>query len=264
MDKLREIMEQKERELARVIELCERRIKAAPEGTLRIADRGGIRQYYHRTDPKDTKGKYIPQKQREIVIDLAQKDYDKKLVAELKKEIAVLQKAIENYHPENIEKIYEQLHKNRKELIQPIWVSNEEYVKAWNAVAYEKKGFAKETPEYYTAKGEHVRSKSEIIIADTLYRKGIPYRYEYPIRLNGMGMIYPDFYCLNVRTREEYIWEHFGMMDYENYVNKAMVRIEKYILNGYCFGKNLIATFESQEHPISTKVIEKNIEQYLL
>ena len=34
-------------------------------------------------------------------------------------------------------------------------------------------------------KGERVRSKSEKIIADKLYMLGIPYRYEYPLVLDG-------------------------------------------------------------------------------
>jgi len=68
-------------------------------------------------------------------------------------------------------------------------------------------------PELYTAKGERVRSKSEIIIADSLMRAGVPYRYEFPIILNGYGKIYPDFTVLNVGLRKELYWEHLGMMD---------------------------------------------------
>ena len=66
---------------------------------------------------------------------------------------------------------------------------------------------------FYTSKGERVRSKSEVIIADVLNREGVPYRYEYPIYIKGIGKIYPDFTVLNIGIRKEMIWDHFGMMD---------------------------------------------------
>ena len=50
--------------------------------------------------------------------------------------------------------------------------------------------------EYYTIKGERVRSKSEKIIADELYRYQIPYKYEFPLTLathNRNIQLYPDF-----------------------------------------------------------------------
>lgn len=67
-----------------------------------------------------------------------------------------------------------------------------------------------------------------MIIADLLNKEGIPYRYEYPIQLNGVGWIYPDFTVLNVRLRKEYYWEHLGMMDDYSYAEKALQKISSY------------------------------------
>lgn len=72
---------------------------------------------------------------------------------------------------------------------------------------YRGKGFDESTSEFYTAKGEKVRSKSEVIIADVLSREGIPYRYEYPLYLKGIGKVHPDFTVLNVKQRKEIYWE---------------------------------------------------------
>lgn len=44
-----------------------------------------------------------------------------------------------------------------------------------------------------TDRGERVRSKTEKIMADYFYRKGIEYKYEQPIYLKGLGTVYPDF-----------------------------------------------------------------------
>lgn len=74
-------------------------------------------------------------------------------------------------------------------------------------------------------KGERVRSKSEVIIADMLNRKGISYRYEYPVYLKNVGQIYPDFTVLDAIRRREIYWEHLGMMDDPDYAEMAILRV---------------------------------------
>ena len=46
---------------------------------------------------------------------------------------------------------------------------------------------AADAPLLETSRGERVRSKSEVIIADTLDRLKIPYRYEFPHQLKVTG-----------------------------------------------------------------------------
>ena len=106
-------------------------------------------------------------------------------------------------------------------------------------------------------KGERVRSKTEKIIADTLYHLNIPYRYEYPLNLKGYGIIYPDFTLLDQKTRENVYWEHFGMMENPEYCSKAMKKIDLYGRNGYYTSKNLLLTFESTSQPINTATVSK-------
>ncbi len=130
----------------------------------------------------------------------------------VERELLAIQKYRACYPVVGVEEIYGNLHKARQKLIVPVKETMEEFVHNWEAVRYEGKGFRTDVPEFYTAKGERVRSKSEVIIADALYRKGIPYRYEYPLHLSGVGEIYPDFMVLNVRLRKEMYWEHFGRM----------------------------------------------------
>lgn len=84
--------------------------------------------------------------------------------------------------------------------------------------------------------------EKQLKIADKLYKKGVPYRYEFPHRLAGMGMVYSDFTCLRKWDRKEIIWEHFGMMTDSAYAKNAMKKIELYGRNGYYAGKNIIYT----------------------
>ena len=101
-----------------------------------------------------------------------------------------------------------------------------------------------------------------MIIADTLKRYDIPYRYEYPVELSDKTF-HPDFLCLNLRTRQEFIWEHFGMMDSPEYLEKAIPKILIYNENNYFLGKNLIITMETQHNGIKTQQLEMLIETYL-
>lgn len=56
-------------------------------------------------------------------------------------------------------------------------------------------------------------SKSEKMIADKLLRMGVRYRYEFPTRLKGYGIVHSDFTLLDLRERIEVKMEHFGRMD---------------------------------------------------
>ena len=117
-----------------------------------------------------------------------------------------------------------------------------------------------------TSKGERVRSKSEMLIADTLARMGVPYHYEYPVTLNDNGhtfTMYPDFLCLNLRTRQEFIWEHFGLMNDSVYSSKTVKKLRTYAQNGIYSGHNLITTVETPELPLNTRYLEKIITEYL-
>ena len=239
-------------------------LEEAPDGKLRIDRKGNSPQYYHRKDRSKTKGCYLKRVQDSFAATLAQKEYDFKLISELKAEIKALEKFLDDYRPERIDEIFVSLRDYRKSLIRPAMLLDEEYVKRWMSVEYEKKAFEENAPDYHTVNGERVRSKSELIIADALNRFKIPYRYEYSININGIGTVHPDFICLNVRTRKEYVWEHNGLMSDSEYADYEVNKIEKYTFAGYYPGINLILSFETSSRPLSSRIIENYINHYLL
>lgn len=227
--------------------------------------KGQFLQHYHRVNPSDIKGTYLNRKQDSLASALAQKDYDCKLIRELMAEIKALDRILDEYRPERIDEIFMSLHDCRKPLIRPAMLLDEDdYVKRWMSAEYENKAFEENAPDYFTTNGERVRSKSEILIADALSRRNIPYRYEYPIHIRGIGTVHPDFFCLNVRKRQAYVWEHNGMMSDSEYADYATNKIEKYTLAGYFPGENLILSFETDSRPLSSRIIECNINRYLL
>lgn len=263
MERIKKLLEARRNYLLQLKKEKEEAFKTAPEGSLRICSHGGRTQYYQRTNPKDFNGVYIREKDIELAQKLAQKDYDKKVLANIEKELKATEKYLLSTESQNAEQIYENLHRERQKLITPILQPEAEYVKNWLSVKYQGKEFAEDAPQYYSEKGERVRSKSEVIIADLLSKEEIPYRYEYPIYLRGLGIVYPDFTVLNIKERKEIYWEHLGMMDDSNYVENALRKITAYEQSGVFLGENLILTFETKKNPIHQKMIKLMIQHYL-
>ena len=199
-----------------------------------------------------------------LVQQLAQKDYDKQVLVEAKKQRDEISKILKKVKSTNIINLYQQLPIERQNLICPYVLTDEQFVTQWVNREYIGKGFMIGVPEIYTEKGERVRSKSEKIIADKLNIMNIPYHYEYPLKLNGYGTIYPDFLVLNVRTRKEYYFEHFGLMDNPEYCCKAIKKIDMYNRNGIFEGDKLVLTYETSKNSLNIKNVERLIGKYFL
>lgn len=69
---------------------------------------------------------------------------------------------------------------------------------------------------YTTADGNHVRSKSEVIISDLLYWAGIKYKYEEKLEYKQGKFINPDF-TIYLYNDKKMFWEHVGMLGTEEY-----------------------------------------------
>lgn len=82
-----------------------------------------------------------------------------------------------------------------------------------------------------TARGEMVRSKSEVIIADHLANKGIEYFYERPLTIDGVTK-YPDFTVEDMESGVTYYWEHCGMLHVPSYRRRWEEKIEWYRSHG--------------------------------
>ncbi len=105
----------------------------------------------------------------------------------------------------------------------------------------------------------YVRSKSEALIASVLYEHSIPFRYEEPLVL-GNRIYYPDFTIRDPKTGEVFIYEHFGMMDDEDYVQRAIDKLADYVKYGLIPAINLIMTFETKSDPLDVIRIENALE----
>lgn len=237
-------------------------LQNAPSGKLRIDWRNGKPQYYYRSSREMREGKYISKKQSEQARVLAQKDYDEKVLRAASRELYILDKTLERFPKKSVDEVFHLLSEYRQDMIDPIEVPDAVFVKEWSVMEYTGKGFAPDDPVLITDRGERVRSKSEMLIANLLYQEKIPYRYEFPVSLQGWGAVYPDFTVLNIRRRKELLWEHLGKMDDPIYAEYVIKKMHSYISSGYFPGENLILTAETKQRPISNKTIKIMIQRY--
>ncbi len=237
--------------------------KPTTKDKLRCAIKGNSYQYY-------VGKKYIPKSEKKKLKEMANREYREKLLTVVRENIRKLErlKKCYTYDFSAPEAVYTNLHPARKHLVTPLILPKEEYIRRWQDEPYERWEIADEDVRgvFITERGERVRSKSEKIIADALYRNGVPYKYECPLKLRRgrqMVQVRPDFTALSLLTMEEMIIEHLGMMDDEQYFLKSMDKIDLYEKNGYLIGQKLLLLHETMEHPLDTTVMEKYITTYL-
>ena len=261
-------------ELEQAYKTKQQEVKRNPSGLIRIVKNHGQLQFYKRKSKSDLQGTYMPRSQNQLAYKLIQSDYDKKALAAIKEEISFIKLFLTKYQTTNTNHHFKKLPDSRQKIVTPLTLTDSKYAELWLSEKYSGKEISPDIPKLLTDKGEQVRSKSEVLIANALKASGIPYRYEFPIKINlkagdpsqvpVIQTFHPDFYCLNLRTRKEYIWEHFGMMDNIAYANKNIVKIEAYEQSGYFLGKNMIMTFETSQHAISSNIIKAMIKEYLV
>lgn len=191
-----------------------------------------------------------------LVKRLAQRDYDLCIIKKAEERIKAIEHFLELYDRTCLKKLYQKTNSYRTALIAPTVLSDEEFVRQWQALEYKGKPFEDDENIILTERGERVRSKSEKIIADKLYALGIPCRYEYPLVLSGGVKVYPDFTILRMTTREEVYLEHFGMMDDLEYVETALYKLSSYEKNGIYLGVNLFVTHETGKRALNTKGLD--------
>jgi ATP-dependent exoDNAse (exonuclease V) alpha subunit len=85
--------------------------------------------------------------------------------------------------------------------------------KPWAVTVESQRRFLDARLIHRTERGDLVRSKSEVNIADKLFARGVQYAYEAPLRLADGIERYPDFSFIHDITGVQYYWEHLGMLD---------------------------------------------------
>ena len=264
MSELRKELELREQFLKQLEAEKLKALAHAPDGFLRASKRGKGVQYYLKTDETGSNGKYLKQEESNLIRALAQKEYDSKIlkaVMDERKRILHLK----NIYDKNLtqESIFQFFSSLKRGLIKPTEMPIEEYVRQWKEEPFTQLAWDDHIGAFLSDRNERMRSKSEIIIADMLYQRGIPYRYEARLQL-GREIFHPDFTILRRSTRALMYWEHLGRLDKPDYRERNVKKLNSYSKNGIHLGKNLILTFETENQPLDLDVVRIMIEQFCL
>ena len=121
-----------------------------------------------------------------------------------------------------------------------------------------------------TRKGVAVRSKSEVIIADLLFAKGIEFQYEQPLVASDGTWRSPDFTIIDDTTGTTIFWEHLGLLHRESYRRRWDAKVQWYRAQGVLPheegggpGGVLVTTRDGADGSISSGDIEQLVDELL-
>lgn len=132
-----------------------------------------------------------------------------------------------------------------------------------NIVEYKKK-YYEQALIHRTLKGDLVRSKSEVIIANMLYEAGIEYEYEKELDLGDDGIRIPDFTIEDAESGTCFYWEHCGMLGDAGYSKHWEDKKKLYKKHDIVEDENLIVSKDSFNGGIDSAEIKRLIEKYLM
>ncbi len=259
-------------DLNETIRILENSLVSAPNGKKTFKETNGTPRFY-RLQP-NLPDEYLGKDKEPLIRALAQKRYNIELLDALIWEKNTLVRTTNNLKSNRRHKTAAQVWDDFPEPLKPYVTPNkwtdEFHIQKWITDIDDEFNYRKvvnNNDTFYTLRGEHVRSKSEILIADRLYHEGIPYHYEKTLYLAHPDKdcipILPDFTILNKRTLQTWYWEHFGRLHDEKYREDAKLKFDTYGYNNIVPGKNLIITMETAQNQLSTKYIEQLINLYL-
>lgn len=248
--KIRKVLNIAEKQLTKYPDYCGKKVN--------VLIRHNTLQFYIKNK---SRYQYVRVKQKEEAVNIVRQEYYKKICKSASRELKLLDKLEEHLKNQSIDCVYKKIGVGKQRVVKPILIPQKQFTEDWVNEKYQGKGFDDNNVEIYTDKGERVRSKSEKIIADKLYRENILYRYEYPLEVPGYGVIYPDFTILDEINQRNIIYEHFGMMDDERYVNNVIAKLQLYANEGYILGDNLFFTMETSVKPFDSRMLDGIIQQ---
>lgn len=234
-------------------------MKYMPAGRLTTTTVGGKTYYYKVVDGKR---QYLGTASNPEVQRLQRKHFAMESLKRIEKNRPLLENFLNRYADLSIEEI---LASSPQAYQPPLGIevnfAGNTAARNWGSQHYRKSTAYPEGLVHRTLKGEFVRSKSEVIIANSLFIRDVEYRYEGLIEL-GDHVIAPDFQILVKSENKVKILEHFGMLGDADYMDRTMWKIRTYLEHGYRPWKDILFTFEDQYGNIDAGVIDKLISAF--
>ena len=164
-----ELLSRRAADLQNLIKTKEHALKNAPAGSVRIVHRRNkVLQFYRKTAPSDYQGSYMPREDDALARRLVQKDYDQRALEKAKQELRLIQQFQTSLQKNSADTAFAALDETRKTLVTPATLTEAQYAERWQNQTYRKSKKHEENQKLATDNGELVRSKSEVIIANSL------------------------------------------------------------------------------------------------
>lgn len=232
-------------------------LQSSPDGMLMSSIQNGKRFFLHAV----ASGEYPSgqKKYRRRVIDkdsnmirqLAAKEYARIALQLIERNMRVLELAHNGLKDFTFKEIRTQMKKPYSYLPEEALAGirhhgiDDKRLKEWAEAAYEQSAYKPEEKIHTTSRGLKVRSRAELLIAEMLYRYGIPFRYEQVIHA-GKYEFAPDFTFLGADGLEFY-WEYCGMMSVAHYVDRQIWKRGVYEGIGMYEWSNVIYTYDEKD-----------------
>lgn len=122
-----------------------------------------------------------------------------------------------------------------------------------------------------TERGDLVQSKSELVIADKLFARGIEYVYNQRLELGNGRVRYPDFVIADHARGVTFYWEHLGLLDDPGYRRRWERKRQEYTAAGILPWEDgggehgtLVTTRDDPGGALDSTAIAKLIDQVIL
>lgn len=245
----------------------ESELESLPEGKLYFKILNGKSYYYHYTksDNEDSRQRYLSKKEDKLIAALKRKYFIEKSLPLLYKNIKAAETFLHKYQPfvpSDIIANSQDAYKDMPYSCYQDYIMSPDLT-AWSKEEYKKCELYPDVLIHVTINGLKVRSKSEAIIAGLLEMNNIPFRYEAALEL-GERTYYPDFTILKPRDNEIIYWEHFGMIDNDEYNLSMEQKMLAYGKHGILPWNQLITTFETEKGSINARNIQNIIKAFIL
>ena len=235
-------------------------LKHLPAGELGIRagnNKHGYVQYRHYVD-----GKIVGiTKDIDLIELLTRKKFIQKSLKNLESNYVYLARFLEKYKDVNEDHIIAQFPYHYAVLMNKDEAKWNEKKRQWLAENFDQSTSYPEEKVHVTAKGLHVRSKSEVIIAERLDYYHVPYRYEETFYIKNYKFS-PDFTILT--KKGTVYWEHCGKTHDLGYMRNHNWRCTMYESIGIVPWKNYIVTYDDENGNIDTRIIDSEIVNKLL
>ena len=243
------------------ISKCMGFLKSVPQGFLRVSEERGHYRFYRRKDVNDKFGVYCTNK--DIIAKLAKKEYAERVIKAAQKELREIERLITVEKAQPVVKAYTGMHPGKRALVKPLEDTIENRIRQFEETAFPSFGFKPGSHAVVVDNNHLVRSTAEYRIETSLKKAGIPYKYESLFMADDGSDMRPDFMIMNPRTGQIFFWEHFGMIDRQDYRDRMMNNLGSYELSGIFPGNGLIATFDDGKHPLQQEHIDRIIRTLL-